>query len=409
MTRLLRHGMILLGLAAVFGAAGCSKQGNAQRPADPGGEAPAGAAGEGTASDAVADPASFSLFPADSEFVFGLDFAGVRESALWKAYRQPLLGVLAEEQALAQFQNACGTDLISELESIRIGGPSTDEDRLTFIVKGFRRDQVDSCARALAEREEHELEIKGEGNLVHYSDEQDGVWLAWLDERTFLTGNHEDRAWFEKRMSGEDGLEDDAPLVSLIDSEVEKRGAWFGTIPAAEGPFAEGLATAGGPEPEAIFGSVVPSEGLRVDVGVRFASAALAEQTRQGLSELLPMLKMQMGQLGGLVDKIDMSTADSDMLVQVALSEKELRDLASGLAAVAGRPTGNAQAEALEEPPSGSDMQTLVDACTEGDMEACDELYRESPVRSDEETWGDTCGGRQAPGTDTWCVETADE
>lgn len=57
------------------------------------------------------------------------------------------------------------------------------------------------------------------------------------------------------------------------------------------------------------------------------------------------------------------------------------------------------------EAPTGSDMQDLVDDCTEGDMAACDELYRDSPFGSDEEAWGDSCGGRQEVGTGQWCDE----
>jgi len=45
----------------------------------------------------------------------------------------------------------------------------------------------------------------------------------------------------------------------------------------------------------------------------------------------------------------------------------------------------------------------LWDDCEAGDMQACDDLYSESPVGSDYEWFGDTCGSRTAGGV--WCVD----
>jgi len=53
----------------------------------------------------------------------------------------------------------------------------------------------------------------------------------------------------------------------------------------------------------------------------------------------------------------------------------------------------------------GSDaaLDALWDSCEAGDMAACDNLFMESPIDSEYETFGDTCGGRQEAGTDFWC------
>ena len=44
-------------------------------------------------------------------------------------------------------------------------------------------------------------------------------------------------------------------------------------------------------------------------------------------------------------------------------------------------------------------LDELATACFEGDLLACDHLYLQSPVDSDYEEYGDTCGGRQSAGT----------
>ena len=54
----------------------------------------------------------------------------------------------------------------------------------------------------------------------------------------------------------------------------------------------------------------------------------------------------------------------------------------------------------------GDDPQLdgLATACFEGDLLACDHLYLQSPVDSDYEEYGDTCGGRQSAGTWRYCA-----
>ncbi len=54
----------------------------------------------------------------------------------------------------------------------------------------------------------------------------------------------------------------------------------------------------------------------------------------------------------------------------------------------------------------GDDPQfdALWDACAAGDMAACDDLYALSPIGSEYEAFGDTCGGTQAPGSGSFCT-----
>jgi hypothetical protein len=55
----------------------------------------------------------------------------------------------------------------------------------------------------------------------------------------------------------------------------------------------------------------------------------------------------------------------------------------------------------------GSDpaLDRLQDRCADGDMSACDTLFTDSPLDSEYEDFGDSCGGRQAIGTGAWCAE----
>lgn len=54
-------------------------------------------------------------------------------------------------------------------------------------------------------------------------------------------------------------------------------------------------------------------------------------------------------------------------------------------------------------------LDDLATACYVGDMRACDDLFDESDAGSDYETYGDSCAGRQPPGTLAYCTETFPE
>jgi hypothetical protein len=57
--------------------------------------------------------------------------------------------------------------------------------------------------------------------------------------------------------------------------------------------------------------------------------------------------------------------------------------------------SGELEAGPPTQPPSGSpEFDDLAQSCYEGDMRSCDELFNETPVGSDYEAYGDTCGGR---------------
>ena len=59
-------------------------------------------------------------------------------------------------------------------------------------------------------------------------------------------------------------------------------------------------------------------------------------------------------------------------------------------------PTGLGTDPALDE---------LAQFCFDGDLQACDDLWRDSDEGTSYHDYGDTCAGRQPLGTGTWCVD----
>lgn len=67
-----------------------------------------------------------------------------------------------------------------------------------------------------------------------------------------------------------------------------------------------------------------------------------------------------------------------------------------------GAPTMVGPGEKYGEDPA---LDVLYDSCKGGDMTACDDLYDQSPIGSEYETFGDTCGGTRDADTGLYCVE----
>lgn len=67
-------------------------------------------------------------------------------------------------------------------------------------------------------------------------------------------------------------------------------------------------------------------------------------------------------------------------------------------------PAATSEPEGLGDDP---DLDEFAEECFDGDMEACDALYRESPRSSAYELYGGTCAGRQpnADASKVYCVD----
>ena len=57
---------------------------------------------------------------------------------------------------------------------------------------------------------------------------------------------------------------------------------------------------------------------------------------------------------------------------------------------------------------ASTELGLLIDACTDGGMAACDDLYVESEPGSSLQAYAETCGYRQPAGTGRWSVDVFD-
>ena len=73
----------------------------------------------------------------------------------------------------------------------------------------------------------------------------------------------------------------------------------------------------------------------------------------------------------------------------------------AGLHGMAETPSGDG-ANAYGDDPA---LDALWDSCAAGDMGSCDDLFFTSPIGSEYEMFGQTCGGARVVGTSNYCTE----
>jgi hypothetical protein len=144
----------------------------------------------------------------------------------------------------------------------------------------------------------------------------------------------------------------------------------YGQPPYGQAPYGQPPQGSGGPAtPPWGQGAGTPTTGNRVAVVL----AALAALVVTGLAVALFVLGSDDGEDGG-------SGGDSSI------------------------PAATSEPEGLGDDP---DLDEYAEQCYDGDMESCDDLYKESPLSSAYELYGGTCAGRQpnADASKVYCVD----
>jgi hypothetical protein len=88
--------------------------------------------------------------------------------------------------------------------------------------------------------------------------------------------------------------------------------------------------------------------------------------------------------------------------------------LVGGLVLLIARAGGDDDFQAPDPPPAatpdqGAELTALAQDCYEGSMEACDDVFRDSPLGSELEDYGNTCGGRMPEPRGRYCVNAIDD
>jgi hypothetical protein len=115
-------------------------------------------------------------------------------------------------------------------------------------------------------------------------------------------------------------------------------------------------------------------------------------------------LWLLLGDSGDTNTAADSSTTAGTSSAEESGSSSSRPSSSSGSSA----PTGGGAIPPPTLEPEGLGDDPLMDqyaqSCYDGDMAACDTLFKDSELGSDYEAYGDTCAGRQPLSTDVFCT-----
>lgn len=315
---------VLVALAAIA-AAGLACRGDDKKP--------------GTKTDparaSVASIVGLDAIPAGVRVVVGVDVAKLARSALvQRAVDQMFARDPELEKRIDALLTACKLDPVEQLDSFVIG--MGEGDQVVLVASGqFREADIAICVDKTLTADGGRLTTQSVAGRTAYK--ADGgkswpaVWFAFGAPNTLVLSSS-DKLLGEALGKGKKVATDDnlAPLIARAHpAEAAMWGA--GSVSPAVG---EGLVTASSGKvrpPRAMFGHVRFDAGLAAELGAVMASAddaKLLESEAKPQLELLSLAAQKYG-LGRLVHKLAISAESDTVLVRIALTEDELRELVS--------------------------------------------------------------------------------
>lgn len=322
-----RSGWLVALVALGLGAGACkNKDGTTAQPGTTANTAAPGTPGEalgGKAPAAVAGSDDLSLLPAESEVVLGLNFAQLRQSALWKQFEPKLMEMAAK--GLADFKATCGFDPMEAVQSLSMGLKNLDGDTPdgVIVMHGPEKAKLMGCMdKAKAEAAKNGAELTVDGDVVTIKDKS-GETMAWtyVDNDTVVgvLGPAASKDAVLAAAKGGSALKTSATFVEMYGKINTKESLWF--LVNGNASFMAKAAQAG-VKPKAVFGSINVTDGLSLDMRVRVASADEATQLVQ-----LAKGQTDSPQVKQMFDKLDITADGPDAKFGVAMSNQKLQQL----------------------------------------------------------------------------------
>ena len=294
------------------------------------------------ASRSVAE-SDLMLLPADSDAVIGVNFAQVRQSALWQRFIAPQL---AGVEGIHEFEVLCGFDPLASLSSISVGvkGLGSDDSVTgTIVIHGFEKAKAMSCfdkeGLPDAEKDGSKVTIDGDVVLIASAD-HDHAALTFVDNTTALIVIGPEAATKQsvERIAAGNGtlptstafadalqnintddslwliLRDSSPLVKIANTEI-----------ARYTPIQLGT----------VYVSVHVTDTLALDAGLRLGSP-------ETVARLVAAIQARMTDAGARTavgtyfDQLDVTADGPDLIVSLAATGDQLAQLVASSISVSG-------------------------------------------------------------------------
>jgi hypothetical protein len=320
----IRHGSLALALALAF--VGCKKDDKKSDPAggDKTAEKAAGdkAAG-GAATGAVASSEDLSLLPVESELVLGINWQQVQGSALWKQFVEPKMMTGENAKNLSDFKAKCGFDPMTAVKTISLGlkNLSSNSPDGVVVVHGVDKAKTLACLDTM----KPEMEAKGteytrDGDVALFKDKKGtAMGLTFTNDSTAVAviGAQANLAGVKQVATGGSKLKDSDAFRDMY-SKVRTGDSLWGLM-NGNSPVFDKMGNMG-IKAKAVFGSLNVTDGLSLDLRIRAADAAGAQQ-------LASMSKQQLGQASKMFDQSDVVADGNDVKYTMVMSAAKLQNM----------------------------------------------------------------------------------
>jgi hypothetical protein len=300
---------------AIIAFAGCGKDKKKTGEVGQAGSEAGGVAGASSA---------FAVLPANSNFVFGLSFTSLRGSQLWKQF-MPMI----KQQAGAELQEmttACGFDPFLAVDSLTVGGNIVERSSMIYVVKGkLPKAKVTECMKALAQKDNKELKVEEDGEIVGFTSEAETFYAAWPSDSSLVISGANDKEKLKAALAGKESAAGNKPFMELVKKTDQSATMWFALLPPADNNPLAGM-PGGGAAPSAAHASVNLASGLSVDAGARYASAEEAKKTAEQVNQMVGPMKDDPN-VGKYLSKLAVTDSGNNVAVKLSLDQAEFDEL----------------------------------------------------------------------------------
>jgi hypothetical protein len=311
-----RWSLVLLGLVLGVGFVACKKDGTGGS-----GDKSSEASGGGPGGD-------LALLPAESEIVIGMNLGQIQQSGLWKQFVEPRLAAGEGQQMMSEFKARCGADPMKMISSFTVGVRGVgDKPSVVAVAHGLDKAKILDCIeKTKADIAKEGGEVTRDGDVVLFKgDRGQPVAVQFITDSTavVVAGPNATAAGIKAVLGGGSSLKGSAAFLEMYKKVKTSDSLWG----FASGKVMERVPM--GLKTSAAYGSVNVTDGLALDMRVRFDKPEAATQAAD-------MANAQTKQLTQYVDKAEASADGNELHMSVNISGQKLAQLIPMLSMFAG-------------------------------------------------------------------------
>jgi hypothetical protein len=277
---------------------------------------------------AASDPLGY--LPVDSEIVLSLDANRLRASGLWKMIK-PRIEAKAGE-VLEKFRTQCGVDLLLSIKQIAMSFKGFGEapgPHGVFVVRGLDRTALTACMDRLVGTDPRVSFANGVV-MVTAAPGENATAFTFASASTLVgvispTASPEELAAVLKAGAP---LRDSPMFLELLGQIQTKSTMWFAMN--GNSKVFDKMPSLGF-RPKAFTGSVDLANGFAGVARMRLDSADNARH-------LVGLGQPQLGQVKSMLDELELTSEDADVVLRVAMSQTQLESIVKALGAFAAGP-----------------------------------------------------------------------